>query len=111
MFDQPVQLEVFPTDHHLRRIDPACNMRCFYRLSVQRDLFGGACLIREWGRIGYRGQVMIETHDDETGRSQTQTGLCPPFCDCAARGAKTEATIAPGPWSASAMPCFDSHSS
>ena len=65
MFDHPVQLEVFPTDLHLRRVDPACNMRRFNRLSVQRDLFGGACLIREWGRIGYRGQVMIETHDDE----------------------------------------------
>jgi predicted DNA-binding WGR domain protein len=65
MFDQAVQLEVFPTDLHLRRIDPACNMRRFYSLSVQRDLFGGACLIREWGRIGYRGQVLIETHEDE----------------------------------------------
>lgn len=65
MFDQPFQLEVFPTDLHLRRIDPTCNMRRFYRLSVQRDLFGKACLIREWGRIGYRGQVLIEPHDDE----------------------------------------------
>ena len=64
MFDQPIQLEVFPTDLHLKRIDLACNMRRFYRLSVQRDLFGGACLIREWGRIGYRGQIMIETHDE-----------------------------------------------
>ena len=65
MFDQPIQLEVFLADLHLRRIDPACNMRRFYRLSVQRDLFGGACLIREWGRIGYHGQIMIETHDDK----------------------------------------------
>lgn len=65
MFDQPFQLEVFPTDLHLRRIDPACNMRRFYRLSVQRDLFGKACLIREWSRIGYRGQMMIVPHDDE----------------------------------------------
>lgn len=65
MFDHPTQLEVFPTDLHLRRIDPARNMRRFYCLNIQRDLFGGACLIREWGRIGYRGQVLIETHDDE----------------------------------------------
>lgn len=65
MFDQPVQLEVFPTDLHLQRIDPACNMRRFYRLSLQCDLFGGTCLIREWGRIGYRGKVLIELHDDE----------------------------------------------
>ncbi len=51
MFDQPVQLEVFPTDLHLRRIDPRLQHASLYRLSVQRDLFGGACLIREWGRI------------------------------------------------------------
>jgi predicted DNA-binding WGR domain protein len=36
----------------LHRIDPAKNMRRFYRLDVQRDLFGQWCLIREWGRIG-----------------------------------------------------------
>ena len=30
MFDQPIQLEVFLADLHLRRIDPACNMRRFY---------------------------------------------------------------------------------
>lgn len=65
MLDRPVQLEVFPTDLHLRRIDPACNMRRFYRMSVQPDLFGGACLVREWGRIGFRGQMLIEQHDDE----------------------------------------------
>ncbi|TQD33349.1 WGR domain-containing protein (plasmid) [Rhodobacter capsulatus] len=65
MLDQLVQLEVFPTDLDLRRIDPACNMRRFYRMSVQPDLFGGACLVREWGRIGLRGQMMIEQYDDE----------------------------------------------
>ncbi|WP_412051923.1 WGR domain-containing protein (plasmid) [Hoeflea sp. Naph1] len=46
---------------HLRRIDPAQNMRRFYCLSVQPTLFGGASLIRDWGRIGTRGQTMIET--------------------------------------------------
>jgi predicted DNA-binding WGR domain protein len=40
----------------LRRIDPARNMRRFYRLDVQPDLFGGFCLVREWGRIGGGGQ-------------------------------------------------------
>ena len=34
------QLEVFPTDLQMRRIDPACNMRRFYRMSIQPDLFG-----------------------------------------------------------------------
>ena len=65
MYHNPIQLDVFPTDVQLRRIDPARNMRRFYRLSVQRDLFGGASLVREWGRIGFRGQMMLEIHPDE----------------------------------------------
>ena len=65
MFDLTQQLDVFPTAVDLKRIDPSLNMRRFYRLSVQPDLFGGACLVREWGRIGLRGQVLIEQHDDE----------------------------------------------
>ena len=70
MYHSPIQLDVFPTDLQMRRIDPACNMRRFYRLSVQPDLFGGATLVREWGRIGLRGQMMIESHPDE-GRAIT----------------------------------------
>jgi len=65
MYHKPTQLDVFPTDVQMRRIDPVRNMRRFYRLSVQRDLFGGATLVREWGRIGFRGQLMVETHPDE----------------------------------------------
>ena len=65
MLDGSNQLEVFPTCLHLRRVDLARNMRRFYRMTVQRDLFGGASLIRVWGRIGSRGQEMIERHDDE----------------------------------------------
>ena len=65
MFYSLIQLDVFPTDVQMRRIDPARNMRRFYRLSVQCDLFGRASLVREWGRIGFRGQMMIEIHPDE----------------------------------------------
>jgi predicted DNA-binding WGR domain protein len=65
MYHFQTQLEIFPTDVQMRRIDPARNMRRFYRLSVQRDLFGCASLLREWGRIGFRGQLMVETHTDE----------------------------------------------
>lgn len=70
MFHRSIQLDVFPTDVQMRRTDPARNMRRFYRLSVQRDLFGGASLVREWGRIGFRGQMLIEHHSDE-GRAVT----------------------------------------
>lgn len=65
MFDVEIQLEVFPIELQLKRIDPERNMRRFYRLSVQGDLFGGTSLIREWGRIGFRGQMLIEQHTDE----------------------------------------------
>lgn len=42
---------------YLRRIDRAKNMARFYKLDIQRDLFGGWNLVREWGRIGRAGQV------------------------------------------------------
>ncbi|WP_273772457.1 WGR domain-containing protein [Brucella intermedia] len=48
---------------HLRRIDPSQNMRRFYSLTIQPTLFGGASLIRNWGRIGTNGQTMMETFD------------------------------------------------
>ena len=48
---------------HLRRIDPGQNMRRFYTLSVQPTLFGGAALVRAWGRIGTHGQSKMETFD------------------------------------------------
>ncbi|RUW47507.1 WGR domain-containing protein [Mesorhizobium sp. M1A.F.Ca.ET.072.01.1.1] len=50
---------------HLRRIDPSRNMRRFYTLAIQPTLFGGASVIRNWGRIGTNGQSMMETFDSE----------------------------------------------
>ncbi|AXQ96132.1 WGR domain-containing protein (plasmid) [Cereibacter azotoformans] len=70
MPESGIQLEVFPTCLHLRRIDCARNMRRFYRMAVQRDLFGGVSLVRTWGRIGTRGRQLIELHEDE-GRAIT----------------------------------------
>jgi len=63
--DRKVQIEMFPRELQLQRIDPDRNMRRYYRMSVERDLFGGASLIREWGRLGARGQRRIEPHVDE----------------------------------------------
>jgi predicted DNA-binding WGR domain protein len=48
----------------LHRIDPARNMRRFYRLEILPDLFGGVILKREWGRIGARGQSKARWFDD-----------------------------------------------
>ncbi|MCB1495300.1 MAG: WGR domain-containing protein [Bauldia sp.] len=65
MFNRSGQSEVYPREIQLKRIDPSLNMRRFYRMTVERDLFGGFCLIREWGRIGCPGQVLVERHVDE----------------------------------------------
>ncbi|GAB2208954.1 WGR domain-containing protein [Roseibium sp. ROS1] len=64
-----------PLPVHLRRIDPAQNMRRFYSLSVQPTLFGGASLVRTWGRIGTQGQMMMETFDDEAQACQAMKRL------------------------------------
>jgi predicted DNA-binding WGR domain protein len=50
---------------HLCRVDPARNMRRFYRLDIQPDLFGGVLLMKEWGRIGARGRIVAERYDSE----------------------------------------------
>ncbi len=50
---------------HLRRIDPARNMRRFYQLDIEPDLFGGVMLTKAWGRIGARGRVVAERYDTE----------------------------------------------
>lgn len=50
---------------HLRRIDPSQNMRRFYIVAIQPTLFGGASVIRNWGRIGTSGQSMMKTFDSE----------------------------------------------
>jgi len=64
-FDNGSQFEIFPDCLKLRRIDPAKNMRRFYLMTVQRDLFGGATLIKEWGRLGSGGRIQHEHHPDE----------------------------------------------
>ncbi|MCK1724970.1 WGR domain-containing protein [Bradyrhizobium sp. 142] len=59
-----------PKPLHLRRIDPTRNMRRFYMLSIQPPLFGGASLVRNWGRIGTNGKVMVQTFDDSAEASE-----------------------------------------
>ena len=57
-----VQLDLFPTDLHLRCVDPENNKRRFYALSVQRTLFDEWVLAREWGRIGCGGRLRHDFH-------------------------------------------------
>jgi predicted DNA-binding WGR domain protein len=60
---------------HLRRIDPTQNMRRFYTLAIQPTLFGGASVIRNWGRIGTNGQSMMETFDSDDDAANASFGL------------------------------------
>ncbi|RUV80618.1 WGR domain-containing protein [Mesorhizobium sp.] len=59
---------------HLRRIDPTQNMRRFYVLAIQPTLFGGASVIRNWGRIGTNGQSMVQTFD-QSGEADSALSL------------------------------------
>ena len=65
MSKDSAQLDVFPTCMHLQRVDLARNMRRFYRMAIQTDLFGDVSLIRVWGRIGTRGRQQVNSHADE----------------------------------------------
>lgn len=50
-----------PDPIRLTRRDPDRNMARFYVLALESTLFGEVSLIRTWGRIGTRGQVLLET--------------------------------------------------
>jgi predicted DNA-binding WGR domain protein len=49
----------------LRRVVPMQNMRRFYSLDVERDLFGRVVLVRRWGRIGTAGRVRLDEYAGE----------------------------------------------
>jgi predicted DNA-binding WGR domain protein len=46
----------------LTRLDERKNVARFYKLDVQPTLFGGWSFVKEWGRIGRAGRVVIEHH-------------------------------------------------
>jgi predicted DNA-binding WGR domain protein len=47
----------------LTRIDERRHVARFYKLDIQPTLFGGWSFIREWGRIGRAGKVLVELHE------------------------------------------------
>jgi predicted DNA-binding WGR domain protein len=49
---------------HLRRVDATRNMRRFYRIEIETDLFGGALLVKQWGRIGKCGRIVAKRYAD-----------------------------------------------
>ena len=62
-----------PIKHHLvlHRIDPEQRIRRFYSLMIERDLFGGVVLVRNWGRIGTNGRELVEEFAGEIDAGQT----------------------------------------
>ena len=75
MSEASVGVGVLPASIDLKRIDLTRNMRRFYRMSLQPDLFGGVDLMREWGRIGSRGQWLIERHPGEEAAASAMLKL------------------------------------
>ena len=73
--DYPVMEKEEAGPVHLHRIDTTQNMRRFYMLAIQPTLFGGASVIRNWGRIGSAGQAMTETFDSEKDAQDALVGL------------------------------------
>lgn len=59
------QIEMFPTVLRLLRIDPERETQRFFLLTVQRDLFGCAFLVREWGYAGASSRVSYRLFPDE----------------------------------------------
>lgn len=61
---------------HLEHREPDQNCFRFYRMDIQRDLFGAWTLTRTWGRIGTRGRDRIDSFDnaDAARRAQDRVG-------------------------------------
>jgi predicted DNA-binding WGR domain protein len=61
-----------PIKHHLvlHRIEPGQGIRRFYSLMIEPDFFGTIRLVRKGGRIGTKGQELVEIHADEIAAGQ-----------------------------------------
>jgi predicted DNA-binding WGR domain protein len=58
MIAQPYQL-------YVERTDGTKNMARYYAMSIEPTLFGDACLIRRWGRIGAGSQKLVQHFERE----------------------------------------------
>lgn len=63
MISQPYHL-------YVERSDASRNMARYYAMSIEPNLFGDICLLRKWGRIGTRGQMIVHHfgHEEEAVR-------------------------------------------
>jgi predicted DNA-binding WGR domain protein len=64
--------ELRPIQHYLvlDRINLEQGSRRFYNLMIERDLFGTVRLARNWGRIGTKGQELVQIHADDMAAGQ-----------------------------------------
>jgi predicted DNA-binding WGR domain protein len=54
-----------PYNLHVEKTDLSKNMARFYAMAIEPNLFGEACLMRRWGRIGTKGQTMSQHFETE----------------------------------------------
>jgi predicted DNA-binding WGR domain protein len=54
---------------HLEKYQPQRNRFRFYGLSLERNLFGGWSLVREWGRIGRAGHMHADLYKSVSKKS------------------------------------------
>jgi predicted DNA-binding WGR domain protein len=64
----------------LHRVDTARNMARFYAMSIEPTLFGGRSLVRNWGRIGTRGQYRMDLFEDEAAAEEAMARLAQIKC-------------------------------
>ena len=60
---------------YLTRTEPSLNMARFWAVAVQRNLFGQYVALRQWGRIGTRGQACEEWFDSEKAAGEAAAGF------------------------------------
>ena len=61
---------------YLEHRKPDLNCFRFYRMQVERDLFGVWVLMRSWGRIGTRGRDRIDSFDSRAAAERARDHLC-----------------------------------
>jgi predicted DNA-binding WGR domain protein len=65
----------------------------YYRLEVWPDLFGGALLMRHWGRIGTAGRVRLDQHRDQAAAIKALAEIVRVKCK---RGEQRRGQLPPG---------------
>ena len=61
----PLTMIAQPYHLYIERSNAEKNMARFYAMSIEPTLFGEACLMRRWGRIGTRGQMKVHHFERE----------------------------------------------